>query len=150
MKIRIELEQALVEDEIIIKCCQLTPTIQKIQQAITNLTSDVPKISFIKENVEYYLPLDEILFFETSEQGINAHSKNEVYQVKYKLYELEEILPHSFLRVSKSAILNTEQILSINRTLASSNLVQFYNSHKQVYVSRYYYKHLRKRLEERR
>jgi len=39
--------------------------------------------------------------------------------------------------------------LTINRNLASASLIQFYKSHKQVYVSRRYYKNLSERLTER-
>ena len=82
------------------------------------------------------------LFFETDENGISAHTRTDAYQVKYKLYELEELLPRFFMRVSKSAILNTNHIYSINRNLTASSVVAFLNTHKQVYVSRYYYKPL--------
>ena len=72
------------------------------------------------------------------------------YQTKYKLYELEDILPGFFMRVSKSTILNTNHIYSINRNLTASSVVAFSDTHKQVYVSRYYYKPLISKLEEKR
>ncbi|WP_332525109.1 LytTR family DNA-binding domain-containing protein [Terrisporobacter sp.] len=43
--------------------------------------------------MEYYISLSDILFFETEENTMSAHTIDNVYQVKYKLYELEEILP---------------------------------------------------------
>ena len=150
MKIRIELEEDISEDEIIIKCTSVDKKIQEIQQAISNIIKSDVKISFFKENKEYYLQLNEILFFETNENHVDAHTRDDVYTTKYRLYELEEILPYNFSRVSKSTILNINNILSISRNLASSNLVQFYKSHKQVYVSRYYFKDLHKKLSERR
>ena len=66
------------------------------------------------------------------------------------LYELEELLPGQFMRVSKSAILNTSHVYSITKNLSSSSVVQFRNTHKQVYVSRMYYKPLKCKLEEKR
>ena len=75
---------------------------------------------------------------------------NDLYEARYKLYELEEILPGFFMRVSKSTILNTTHIFSINRNLTASSVVAFENTHKKVYVSRYYYKPLIRKLEERR
>lgn len=150
MKIQINFEENLEEDEIIIKCKKMDKTIQKIQQEIWNITSTAKKLSFYKDNLEYYLPLDTILFFETSENKINAHTIDDVYQIKYRLYELEEILSNNFLRISKSTIINVDEIYSINRNLTSLHSVQFYKSHKQVYVSRYYFKDLNKRLGERR
>ena len=65
---------------------------------------------FYKGNTEYYIAVDNILFFETDNGQINAHTRDDIYQVKYKLYELENILPGYFMRISKSAILNTKQI----------------------------------------
>jgi DNA-binding LytR/AlgR family response regulator len=66
------------------------------------------------------------------------------------LYELEELLPGFFMRISKSAILNTNQVYAINRNLAASSVIEFRNTHKQVYVSRNYYKPLKNKLEEKR
>ena len=105
---------------------------------------------FFKDGREYYLPVNEILFFETNNNGIDAHTIDDIYKVKYKLYELEENLPDNFIRVSKSTILNVNHIYSIDKNLTSSSIVQFYNTHKKVYVSRYYYKELRRQLERRK
>ena len=90
------------------------------------------------------------MFFESDGSIINAHTKNEIYQTKYKLYELEDLLPGIFMRISKSAIVNTEHIYSINRSLTSSSVISFADTHKQVYVSRYYYKALINKLSEKR
>ena len=149
MKIRIEICENLEEDEVVIKCKELNRTVQKIQQSISDITV-LPKLTFYKDDIEYYLPLNTILFFETSENSIQAHTEKDIYKIKYKLYELEGILPNNFIRVSKSTILNVSQVYSIDRNLTSSSIVQFYKSHKQVYVSRNYYKKLKQRLEERR
>ncbi|MEG0578156.1 MAG: LytTR family DNA-binding domain-containing protein, partial [Bacilli bacterium] len=69
----------------------------------------------------------------------SAHTIDNAYQVKYKLYELEEILTNNFMRVSKSTIVNIDYIYSIERNITSSSIVEFQNTHKKVYVSRYYY-----------
>ena len=94
--------------------------------------------------------MDNILFFETDPAGICAHTVDDVYQTHYKLYELEELLPGHFMRVSKSAILNTRQIFSITKNISSVSTVQFQHTHKQVNVSRNYYKPLKYKLEEKR
>ena len=122
---------------------------KRVQQSISSANL-IPKLIFYKNDTEYYLNINDILFFETSENSVEAHTEKEVYKIKYRLYELEEMLPNNFVRVSKSTILNVNQIYSINRNLTSSSLVQFYKSYKQVYVSRNYNKILKQRLEERR
>ncbi len=150
MKIRIEIDENLTEDEVVIHCQSLSEEVAKIQKAVSEVVNASQKFVFYKGTTEYYLTLDEILFFETAENGINAHTKDDIYQTKYKLYELEDILPGFFMRVSKSAILNTNHIYSINRNLTASSVVAFSGTHKQVYVSRYYYKPLTSKLEEKR
>ncbi|MDD2973293.1 MAG: LytTR family DNA-binding domain-containing protein [Lachnospiraceae bacterium] len=150
MKIKIELDGELQEEEIIIKCRELTEKVQEIQKAVANAVSRAQKFVLYKGDTEYYLPLKEILFFETDNTGICAHTRDSAYTSKYKLYELEELLPASFLRVSKSTILNMDQVYSIEKNLTASSLVEFQNSHKQVYVSRNYYKLLKDRLNARK
>nr|WP_302466572.1 LytTR family DNA-binding domain-containing protein [Ruminococcus bicirculans (ex Wegman et al. 2014)] len=89
-------------------------------------------------------------FFETGEHNLNAHTSDDVFQVKMKLFELEEILPRKFVRVSKSAIVNVKHIYSVERNITSASLISFAGTHKQLYASRSYYKLLKLRLGERR
>lgn len=150
MKVRIDINEDLGEDEIIIRCGRLDGKIQKVYDALMELVKGSQQLLLHKGNVEYYLPLDSILFFETTENCISAHTVNNVYETTYRLYELEELLPGYFMRVSKSTILNLNHIYSISRNLTASSEVQFFDTHKQVYVSRNYYKSLKTRLDEKR
>lgn len=149
MKIRIELVNDLPEDEVIIRCGRVDDTIQKIHQLILEQSLRGTKFTFYKENQEFYFPLDNILFFETEGEYIYAHTAGDAYRIKYRLYELEELLPRNFVRAAKSTIVNVRQIYSITRNITASSLIQFINSHKKVYVSRYYYSELRQRMNER-
>lgn len=150
MKIRLEIDKKIEESEIIIRCNELSEEIKNIQSTLDGLLAYGKRITFYKGDTEYYLSLEEILFFDTEESGICAHTTHHIYQVKYKLYELEDLLPGYFMRVSKSTILNINHIYSITRSLSSSSRVEFQNTHKQVYVSRYYYKPLKIKLLEKR
>ena len=150
MKIRIEVDVELAEEEVIIRCNGLNEHIQHIQEAVAGVSFEKQKFIFFKADTEYYLSLEEVLFFETDDSGISVHTINNIYQTKYRLYELEELLPGYFMRISKSAILNVNQVYSISRNLSAASVVQFQNTHKQVYVSRYYYKPLKCKLEEKR
>ena len=150
MKIRIDLNDDYEEPEITIKCSKIDENILKLEKTLKSSLNKDKSIVFYKDNKEYYFNLDNILFFETDTNYIYAHTINDAYQVKKKLYELESILPDNYIRVSKSTILNINQILSISRNFASSSLVEFNKSHKQVYVSRSYYKYLNMLLKERR
>jgi DNA-binding LytR/AlgR family response regulator len=146
VKIHIEVVGDLTEDEVTIRCGRVDDTIQKIHEFIIEQTQSAKKITFYKQNQEFYFPLEDVLFFETEGEHIHAHTANDAYRIKYRLYELEELLPKDFARASKSTIVNIRQVYSITRNLTASSLVKFVGSHKQVYVSRYYYNELRQRL----
>ena len=150
MKIKIEMNEGIEEEEIIIRCRGMTEQVTAIERAISDITNATQRFTFYRGNTEYYLKLEDILFFETDENGVCAHTRDGVYQTRYKLYELENLLPGTFMRVSKSTILNTAHIYSISRNLTASSVVAFTHTHKQAYVSRYYYKPLIQKLEEKR
>lgn len=150
MKIRIELDESLFEEEVIIRCRNLTDQVQQIQRILSDSKFSRNKMEFTKGETQYFLSLKDILFFETDGGMVAAHTAQDMFQTRLKLYELEDILPGYFMRISKSAILNTELVYAINRNLAASSVVEFQQSHKQVYVSRNYYKALISKLEENR
>jgi DNA-binding LytR/AlgR family response regulator len=150
MKIKVELDCSIAEEEIIIRCRGLTEEVTTIQRVLADLAVKEKQLVLYKGETEYYLDLEGILFFETDQKGLCAHTIDDVYQIKYRLYELEEFLPGHFMRISKSAILNIDKVYSITRNLTASSVVEFQNTHKQVYVSRYYYKPLKNKLEEKR
>lgn len=150
MKVRIEIDESITENEVVIRCSSIDSSIQKIQSAISNISAETKGLVFYKEDTEYYISLSKILFFETEDGKIYAHTADDMYIVKYKLYELQELLPDFFIRVSKSTILNMDKIYSISKNITASSVVQFENSYKKVYVSRSYFKTLKIKLEERR
>lgn len=149
MKVKIEVVEGLAEDEVLIRCGRVDETVRKIHRYVSEQSKPGAKITFFKQNQEFYFPLDDVLFFETQGEHIYAHTAADAYRIKYRLYELEELLPRHFVRAAKSTIVNLRQVYSITKNLASSSLVRFIGSHKQVYVSRFYYRDLRQRLNER-
>lgn len=150
MKVKIEIDEGLQEEEVVIRCRKMDENIIRIQSAVMEGTQGKMHIVLKSKETEYYMPLQDILFFETENKIIFAHTRENMFETDYKLYELEELLPGSFMRISKSSIVNLYHIYSITRNLTASSVVEFVNSHKQMYVSRNYYKPLVERLAEKR
>ena len=148
MKVRIELDPQMDEPEMIIRAPRLTEDVARLQQLI--LEQKMTPLTFYKDRSEYFVDVSEILFFETDGEKIYGHTREEAYEVRQKLYELEEILPVAFCRVSKSTIVNTKHIYSIEKSFSGTSTVNFYQTHKQVHVSRHYYQLLKERLKEMR
>ncbi len=146
MKIRIDVDPNLDEKEVVIKCPEIDESVVALQSLLLRSENEKSKIVFYKNETEYYLPIDKILFFETSDDQVWAHTCNDEFSVKYKLYELEDILPRQFVRISKSAILNSGKVYSIVKNLTASSKVEFAGSNKSVFVSRSYYRLLKEKL----
>ena len=147
VKLRIELIDESAEDEVVIRCSRVDENVQKLQEFIKSLSA--PRMTFYKDSQEFYLPFEEVLFFETDGEQVFAHSASDAFKVKHRLYELEEILPKQFTRIAKGTIVNTKKIYAISRNLTSSSRISFSNTHKHIYVSRHYYRSLREKMGER-
>ncbi|MBP5298368.1 MAG: LytTR family transcriptional regulator [Lachnospiraceae bacterium] len=146
LRVKIEIDPEVSGYEVTIKCAEVDSTVAGIQKLLSDSNSSVGQISFFKDDAEYFLPLSKILFFETDGGVIRAHTANDEFEAKYKLYELEEKLPSYFTRVSKSTILNTHKVYSITKNLTGASKVEFQGTFKIVYCSRSYYKSLKDSL----
>lgn len=118
------------------------------KQKLKNLL-DFDEIKLTKNNEEVLLNLNDILFFETGENLLQVHTDSEVYEISEKLYQLEASLPAQFMRISKSCIVNVNQISALEKHLTSGRSIRFYKSHKITYVSRMFFPLLKEALNER-
>ena len=123
MKVRIELDPSMDEPEILIRAPRLTQELAQLQESI--LKQKLVPLAFYKNRSEYFLDLADILFFETDGEKIYGHTKDEAYEVKQKLYELEELLPIAFCRISKSTIVNAKQIYSLEKSFFRDQYGEF-------------------------
>ena len=62
MKIRIETDTD-IEEEIVIKCRQLTPEIIRLQQMLTEAARKHRRLALFRGDTEYYIETADILFF---------------------------------------------------------------------------------------
>lgn len=150
MKIRIEIDTELLEDEVIIRCRELDDKVVSLQNLLAEHSNTGKYILLTKAETEYYVPIKDIYFFETEGKLIRAHTADKIFDAPFRLYELEEMLPGGFMRISKSTIANLDYIYSITRNLTASSVVEFRESNKKALVSRSYYKAVVERLRIRR
>ena len=150
MKVKIEIEEGLEEEEVVIRCGSLSQSVVSLQNYLSKQNSGKRCLMLNRGETEYYVPMEDIFFFETEGREIRAHTAEQIFLCGYRLYELEELLPGSFMRISKSAIVNLDHIYSITRNLTASSEVEFAGSNKKALVSRSYYKALMERLKTRK
>ncbi len=147
MKIRIEICDE-GEEEIIVRCRDRDERISRIENVLEGLIKSRRELTLYIGNTEYYVPISDILFFETDGGKVCAHTSERMYTAPYKLFELENMLPSYFVRISKSSIANVMRIGSLSRELVGNGEITFTRSDKKTYFSRGYYKILRDRIEE--
>lgn len=144
MKIKIVEDSAMEDNELIIYTKSITPELETLIQELQTNT-----ILAYKHTREVLVKIQDIIFFETDQDIVYAHTTKELFETRLRLYELEEILPSYFMRISKSGIVNLRKIESIEKSLASSRTIHINDSHKVIYVSRKYYPMLKSKLNER-
>ncbi len=149
-KVRIEIDPT-AEEEVVIRCRELTPEILELRSiAEGGRPGEVQALSLTLNECEYFVPLVELLFFETYDGRTTAHTVGRMYYTDLKLCELIEILPNSFMRVSKSCILNIRAVSGLRRDVTGIGEAFFTGCNKKVSISRMYYKAFRERIVETR
>lgn len=149
MKFTIKIDDSLEDEELIITHHCTSSIIDELNQFLLDQQKSFTSLKLFSRDSQIFMAASEILFFETAEGLVYAHTTNEAYESNYRLYELLDILPNYFVRISKSTICNINHVYSISRSLSSSGIVKFKHSPKEVYVSRKYYNSLKESLEKR-
>ena len=69
MIIRIEVDNKIKQNEVIIRCGEISEEVKNIQIMLRDMLSNKKRITFYKGDTEYYNSLEEILFFDTEKQA---------------------------------------------------------------------------------
>ena len=131
------------EVEIIIKCHSLSDDINEL---ICRLKQGSRKLIGYDNNGICMLEVGEIYYFDTIDNRVFAYCKKDVYEVREKLYQLEELLiSYHFMRASKSMIINLDMIKYLSPAFGGRFEALLENDEK-VIISRQYVPVLKERL----
>lgn len=104
----------------------------------------INKISVWKENSIMLLDPETILYFTMNEKKVIVHTKDNTYESKSSLAELEEKLDNKgFFRCHKSFLINMDYIAKIIPWFNSTYMIRLKEETEQIPVSRYYTKKLK-------
>ena len=143
MRIIIESPEPDDEDVIIVRCAtpdqRLLSMLLPFQNANTELTG-------YTDDKIVRLNYQDVYYFEANENRVFAYYHSEVYEVRYKLYELEEMfIPLDFVRCSKSMIVNMEKIEYLS-PLFSGKMEAHLKNGEKIVISRQYVRGLKNKL----
>lgn len=143
MKIAINIDEKVQDTEILISCNRLTPEIEKILATLRILNQ---QMMVTKQEETYILDVSKIIYIEAVERKTFVYTKDEYYESKLKLYEMEErLMQCGFFRVSKSCLVQLHNIKSIKNDI-DRKLRLTLESGEQIMVSRQYAEEIKKRL----
>lgn len=143
MKIIIEECKPGEEDQIIIRCREMNENLLRI---ISELKAGQKKLTGIKDGVITMIDPANVYYFEGVDNKVFLYCKQNVYEIKQKLYEIEEEFKDTyFFRASKSVILNIKKIKSISPAYSGRFEALLFNGEKVV-ISRQYVPEFKKKL----
>ncbi|MBP1754936.1 MAG: LytTR family transcriptional regulator [Firmicutes bacterium] len=143
MKIIIEEGNPGEEDQIIIRCKELDDNILRL---IAELKQGQKKLAGIKDGNITMIDPANVYYFEGVDNKVFLYCKQNIYETKQKLYEIEEEFKNTdFFRASKSVILNVSKIKSISPAYSGRFEAQLFNG-EIVVISRQYVPELKKKL----
>lgn len=143
MKITIETLPEGGEEEIIIRSNNLDSNLMEL---IYSIKAGRSKLTAFSNGEILKLVPGEIYYFESVDNQVCACCEKSVYEVKQKLYELEQIYDHTdFLRISKAMIVNVSKITKIV-PMFNGRLEAVLQNGERVVISRQYVPDLKKKL----
>lgn len=141
----VEYEQVskIEEEKAIIKSVEKTTD---IQTAIELLEGNAGGIAVINEGKTYLCKQNAIYYIESVDKRSYVYTKDNCYETKYRLYELEDMLGAYFVRCSKAMIVNLRKIKAVKSDIGGRLETTLLND-EQIIISRSYVKEIKRRLE---
>ena len=145
-KVSIEQIDENKEEEIIIRCHEINDEILSLMKKLKENTPRLDYITGTKGEDIYSIKLKDIYYIEATENKTFIYLKNDYYESKLKLYEIEELVnKYQFFRSSKSVILNYSKIDFVTPAFNGRFEAKLLNGEK-IIISRQYVKVLKEIL----
>ena len=144
MKVRVERIQKSDEELVLIQCYKVN---EEVTEIVDFIRARDGLLSGYEDTQIYQVTLRDVYYFEGVDNKVYAYLKNHVYEIKSKLYELEEdYRKMKFFRCSKSILVNLMKIESVKPALNGRFLAKLLNG-EEVIISRQYVPELKRILQ---
>ncbi len=143
MKIQIIQDEAFEQTEIVIRARRIDDELAEVISCLSLIGNTVSGFS---GGVLKIVPLCDVLYFESVDNKTFFYTQEDVFEIRSRLYELEEKFTQaSFVRISKSCIVNFKKLKAIRRASHSRLEAELLNGEKLM-VSRQYMTLIKNRL----
>lgn len=143
MKLRLHQRQELEETEIDIAYSRMTNRLSKMVGYIRQYTY---MVEAFWNGKSFLIPLDEILYFDTTDRKTFLYTNKQVYECRKALIEVENELSNTtVIRTSKETLLNTTALVNV-RPYPNHRLMAELSNGENLIISRKYISILQNRL----
>lgn len=141
MKLKIVIDEAC-EEEVIIYAKKKSELIDKIEQLV--IGSSLELLGYLNKEV-IKIKVQDVYCFIAEDSKVYAITKNDKVLLKYRLYNLEELLDESFVKINQSCIANINKIAKFDTSISGTLKVVFKNNYSD-YVSRRMLKNIKEKV----
>ena len=145
MKVKLDIDQQYIEEQIIIEAPTLSHRVQKVQDFVQSLDQKETLKGKFQDQV-FLIEIQKIQRIYIENRKVLAETDSRIYALDIRLYQAVEILPASFIQISQSEIVNIDAISHLK--LTSNGLIEIYLKNESfTYSSRRYLKAIKEKLE---
>ena len=134
------------EEEVVVTAHESSPLIREIQALVESQSGPDRIVAYTNEGMKMLCicTIECITVLEGRTYAIDESGQK--YRLKERLYELEELLPSSFIRLNKSALANENRLDRFAVTYSGGVDAVFSCGYRE-YVSRRCFAQIKRRLE---
>ena len=138
MRVKIEIDQSLREVEVTIRTPEITDEVLLARRML-----ETEQLIGYREGEAVPLSIGSLLRIFTEDQKVYAQTADGVFQLRLRMYRLEELLDKSvFLRISHAEIVNSRAILRLDLSVSGTIGVELQGGIR-TFASRRYVKKIR-------
>ena len=126
---------------------EMTDDIKMLVDIIETFSNSKKNLLTYYEGKKYILSIEDVIYFYSENKKNYCKTINGIYQVKEKLYELEQSLKGNFVRISNSCIMNLNYVKCFESSFSGTIEVLFKDDSVQ-YISRKKVKEVLNRISE--
>ncbi len=143
MQLEVKIDSACTEPKVVILTASMT---EEVNMILNRLSDQSPQmITGSRDDRFEVIEQADLIRIYASAGKVFAVTRKGEYTLRLRLYEIEERLPHQFVRISNSEIINLKKVDSFDLSLTGTICVKLADG-TVTYVSRRYVSKLKKIL----
>ena len=140
MRITEKLVNSQEEEGVTLEYIRLTKDFEEIKEYVQHKGEAL--IGYTQTNERVSVRVEDILYFETVDGIVFVYTMDSVYEVKGRLYQVEEkVSRKTICRASKAMLVNVEYITSV-RTALNGRLYAKMENGEEILITRRYAKEI--------